>query len=123
MLLTSGLLPRIKKDTADVVNVVSTAGLQGSKHHAAYVSSKYAERGYTDSLRDELKDTLSRVIGFYPGGISTGLFVKDTDDDITKDGSYWMEPAELAKCIKQLLDLPKGIEVSEITLNRKKAYK
>jgi short-subunit dehydrogenase len=122
MLLTAGLLDRIKKDQADVVNVVSNAGLDGSKHHAAYVASKYAERGFNESLREELRDTLCRVIGFYPGGISTGLFVKATDNDITKNG-YWMEPDALATCIKQLLDLPKGIEVYDIRIGRKKAYK
>ena len=123
MLLTSGLMDRIKKDQADVVNVVSSAGLEGSSHHAAYVASKWAERGFTKSLQQELKGTLSRVIGFYPGGISTGLFVKDTDNDITQDGSYWMDPVALATCIKQLLDLPKGIEVTEIRLERKKKFK
>lgn len=122
MVLTGMLLDRIKKDQADVVNVVSTAGLEGSSHHAAYVASKWAERGFNESLREELRDTLSRVIGFYPGGISTGLFVKDTGNDITKDG-YWMNPTDLAKCIKQLLDLPKGIEVYEIRIGRKKMFK
>ena len=123
ILLTGGLLERIKKDQADVVNVVSKAGTVGSKDYAVYSASKWAERGFTDSLREELKDSLCRVIGFYPGGISTQIFAKDTGKDFTNDGNYWMEPAELAKCIKQLLDLPKGIEVTDIILERKKAYK
>jgi short-subunit dehydrogenase len=122
MLLTAGLLDRIKNDQADVVNVVSNAGLEGSSSYAAYTVSKYAERGFTESLREELRDTLCRVIGFYPGGISTGLFVKATNNDITKSG-YWMDPAALATCIKQLLDLPKGIEAYDIRIERKKAYK
>lgn len=123
MLLISGLMERIRKDGSDIVNVVSTAGLKGNKAHAAYVASKWAERGFTDSVRDELKDTSSRVIGFYPGGMKTKLFEKDLGTDITENDTYWMDPTEVAKCVKQLLDLPKGIEVSEITLNRKKGYK
>ncbi len=122
MLLSSGLLERIRSDEADVVNVVSTAGLKGNKRHSAYVASKWGQRGFTDSLREELGDTPCRVIGFYPGGMKTKLFEKDLGNDITDDGSYWMDPAEVAKCLKQLLDLPKGIEVSDITLNRKKSF-
>lgn len=123
MMLASGLINRIKKDEADVVNIVSNAGRHGSKGWPAYTATKWAERGFTESLRLELKDTMSRVIGAYPGGISTGIFYKDTGDDYTKNGEYWMEPAALALCIKQLLDLPKGIEVTEISFDRKKQFK
>lgn len=123
MLIIAGLMQRIRKDGSDILNIVSTAGLKGTGHHAVYVASKYAERGFTDSVRDELWNTPSRVIGFYPGGMKTKLFEKDLNKDITEDDTYWMDPTEVAKCIKQLLDLPKGIEVSDITLNRKKGYK
>ena len=121
MLLISRLIGRIKDDKADVVNVISTAGLKGNKDHMAYAASKWGERGFTEALRSELKDTESRVISFYPGGMKTKFFEKNLGEDITDDGTYWMDPASVALCLKQLLDLPKNIEVSEITLNRKKA--
>lgn len=121
MLLISRLINRIKDDKSDVVNVISTASLKGNKDHMAYAASKWGERGFTEALRSELKDTESRVISFYPGGMKTKFFEKNLGEDITEDGTYWMEPADVAKCLKQLLDLPKNIEVSEITLNRKKA--
>ena len=121
MLLISRLINRIKDDKSDVVNVISTAGLKGNKDHMAYAASKWGERGFTEALRSELKDTESRVISFYPGGMKTKFFEKNLGEDITDDGTYWMDPASVALCLKQLLDLPKNIEVSEITLNRKKA--
>lgn len=120
-LFLSALLDRIKQDGSDVVNVASTAGLKGNKEFPVYNASKWGERGLTEALREELKSTPSRVIAVFPGGMKTKFFEKNLDKDITEDGTYWMEPAEVAKCIKQLLDLPKGIEVSEVTLNRKKA--
>ncbi|MDQ5972357.1 MAG: hypothetical protein QG553_516 [Patescibacteria group bacterium] len=123
MMVIAGLMERIRQDGTDILNVVSTAGLKGNKNHAAYVASKWAERGFTDSVREELHDTPSRVIGFYPGGMKTKLFAKDLGKDITDNGTYWMDPAAVAVCVKQILDLPKGIEVSEITLNRKKGFK
>ena len=120
ILLTSELLDRIKLDSADVLNVISTAGLKGNSHHAVYVASKWAQRGYTLSLQDELKDTNCRVVSFCPGGIKTKLFEKNLGEDITEDETTWMNPSDLAQFIKQILDLPKSIEVSEVVMNRKK---
>lgn len=120
LLLTSKLIARIKKDGADVVNVISTAGLKGNKDHIAYAASKWGERGFTEALRNELSSYPSRVISVYPGGMKTKFFAKSIDEDVTEDGSYWMDPADVAKHIVAILDLPKGIEVSEVTLNRKK---
>ena len=116
MLLISELMDRIKKDSADVLNVVSKAGTEGSSHNPLYATSKWAERGFTLSLQETLKDTGSRVISFCPGGIKTDLFEK-ADADVNVDN--WMDPSSIAILIKQILDLPKNIEVSEILINRK----
>ncbi len=117
MLLVSNLFDRIKKDEADIVNIVSTAGVVGKKNEPVYSASKWAERGYTKSLQEQLKNTKSRVISFCPGGMQTSFFEKALGHDI--DQNNWMNPKDLAKLIKQILDLPKNIEVSEIILNRK----
>ena len=41
---------------------------------AGYAASKWAARGFTDSLREGYRDKGIRVIGVYPGGIKTELF-------------------------------------------------
>jgi NADP-dependent 3-hydroxy acid dehydrogenase YdfG len=61
------------------------------------------------------------VISFCPGGFKTKLFEKATGVDNTQDGSQWMKAEEVARCLKQLLELPKSMEVSEIIINRKAA--
>ncbi len=66
-----------------IVNIVSSAALRGRNLIAPYATSKWALRGFTDSVREENRDTNIKIIGVYPGGIKTHLF----------DG---MEPAELA---------------------------
>jgi short-subunit dehydrogenase len=123
ILLTSELMDRIRKDGADVMNIVSQAGRKADKDYSVYNATKWGERGFTEALRQELKDTPSRVIGVFPGGIKTKIFSKTTGSDYTDDGSYWMDPVALAGCLKQLFDLPKGIEVAEIVLDRKKGVK
>ena len=37
----------------------------------------------------------------------------------TEDGSQWMSAKDVASCIKQVVELPKNMEVSEIIVNRK----
>lgn len=117
MLLTSYLFERIKKDGSDILNVISTAGVIGKKNEPVYSASKWAERGYTKSLQAELELTPCRVISFCPGGMRTGFSEKALGFNASKEN--WMNPVDIAKMIKQILDLPKNIEVSEIILNRK----
>jgi short-subunit dehydrogenase len=123
ILLVSTLIDRIKKDGTDIVNVSSVAGTKGIPEEAVYGASKWALRGFSANLQLELKDSPSRVISFCPGGFDTKIFEKATGEDKTKDGSIWMPASEVARCIKQLLDLPKSMEVSEIIVNRKKVAK
>lgn len=119
MLLASNLMNRITQDGTDIVNVSSTAGLKGNPGEAVYNASKWALRGFSANLQAELRNTPSRVISFCPGGFKTKLFEKATGTDNTGDGSEWMKVEDVALCLKQTLDLPKNMEVSEIVINRK----
>jgi short-subunit dehydrogenase len=119
ILLVSGLIEKIKKDGADIVNVSSSVGLKGYADQAAYGASKWAMRGFSVNLQTELKGTPSRVISFCPGGFKSKIFEKATGIDNTKDGSKWMEAEKVALALKQTLDLPKNMEVTEIIINRK----
>jgi len=118
LLLTSKLMKKIKKDGADIVNIASTVGHKGYQDQASYGSSKWAMRGFGANLQVELKDYPSRVITVSPGGFKTKLFQKATGTDNTKGGN-WMNTKDVALVIKNLLDLPKNMEVSEIIINRK----
>ncbi|WP_104180940.1 SDR family oxidoreductase [Arthrobacter sp. B0490] len=70
--LTHHLLPRMTPE-AHIVNVSSLFGLVGPRGQTAYSSSKFALRGFTEALRNEL---LPRGIGtttVHPGGIRTNI--------------------------------------------------
>lgn len=118
ILLVSYLAERIKEDNTDIVNVASTVGLKGYVDQAAYGASKWAMRGFSANLQAELKDT-NRVISFCPGGFKSKLFEKATGDDNTTNAGEWMKPEDVATFMKQILDLPKNMEVSEVIVNRK----
>lgn len=118
LLLVSGLIERIKKDGTDIANIVSAVATKANPNEAVYGASKWALRGFTKNLQLELKNYPSRVISFCPGGFTTKMFEKATGEDKTRDGS-WMQAKDVALCLRQLLDLPKNMEVSEIVVNRK----
>ncbi len=119
MLLTSKLLERLKKDGADIVNVGATIALKsGYAQQSVYSTTKWALRGFTQNLADELKPTRCRVISFILGGFNSRMHEKVTGKAIT-DPENWMKVEDIATCLVQLLELPKNVEVSEIILNRK----
>ena len=117
MRIVSGLFDLIKANGADVVNVGSTVGFKAYENQTAYGSSKWAVRGFVESLRLELKNTPCRVIGFYPGGFKSRITEKATG--VKGDLSAYMEPKYIAKVMFDALNLPKDMEISEIIINRK----
>jgi NAD(P)-dependent dehydrogenase (short-subunit alcohol dehydrogenase family) len=71
---TRAFLPiLLEQDSGAVVNVSSVFGLIGWPTQSAYCASKFAVRGYTESLRHELRETGVRAIAVYPGGIATKI--------------------------------------------------
>lgn len=70
MLITRGLLPALRRSVAaDVVTIVSTAGLPGERSGAvsvAFRAAKQGQSGFSEALRDELRGTGIRVTAIYP---------------------------------------------------------
>ena len=62
-----------EQDSAHIVNVSSVFGLIAPSEQSAYVASKFAVRGFTESLRHELEDTNITVSCVHPGGIKTNI--------------------------------------------------
>jgi len=67
-------LPELKKrPEANLVNVASYAGILGSARVAGYCTSKFAARGFTESLRMEFAGTPLAVSLVLPGVTRTAL--------------------------------------------------
>lgn len=67
-------LPQLKeKKEAVLVNVSSLFGLIGIKYQSAYCSSKFAIRGYTESLMAENKHKGLSIHVVHPGGVNTQI--------------------------------------------------
>lgn len=116
--LISQLFDLIKKNEADIMNVGSTVGTKAYLEQCAYGTSKWGLRGTSLNLQMELAKTRCRVIQFNPGGMITKFFEKYNGTKIENPGD-WMNPKDIAKIMLDILKLPKQVEISEITINRK----
>ena len=56
-----------------IVNTSSVFGLAGIPGQSAYCASKFAVRGFTESLRHELAGTGVRAVTVHPGGVKTNI--------------------------------------------------
>ncbi|MEV4316237.1 SDR family oxidoreductase [Actinocrispum sp. NPDC049592] len=71
---TRAFLPiLVEQDSGVIVNTSSVFGLLGMPNQSAYCAAKFAVRGYTDSLRQELRGTGVSAVNVHPGGIKTNI--------------------------------------------------
>ena len=71
---TRAFLPILLAQNAGViVNTSSVFGLVGIPFQSAYCASKFAVRGFTESLRHELRGTGVSAVTVHPGGVKTNI--------------------------------------------------
>jgi len=71
---TRAFLPILTgQDEGVIVNTSSVFGLLGMPYQSAYCASKFAVRGFTDALRQELRGTGVSAVTVHPGGIRTNI--------------------------------------------------
>ncbi|WP_096155494.1 MULTISPECIES: SDR family NAD(P)-dependent oxidoreductase [Bacillus] len=83
---------------AKVLNIISTAGLKGKVDESVYVASKYAIRGFTESLQKEWEGSIV-FKAVYMGGMDTPFW--NHSDHIT-DKTRLKDPKTIAEKIVQL---------------------
>lgn len=75
---SQAFLPQlVKNDEAALVNVSSVFGMIGAPGSADYCASKFAVRGYTETLMAELNDSHVQIHLVHPGGIKTNIARKE----------------------------------------------
>lgn len=90
-------LPILKEqESAHILNVSSVFGFIAPEEQTAYCASKFAVRGFTESLRHELAGTNVTVSAIHPGGIRTNIarnsrVGKDTPGDWKQQGAKFFD--------------------------------
>ena len=91
-------LPILRRQpAAHIVNLSSVFGLVAPPGQAAYSSSKFAVRGFSQALAGELRDTPIRVSVVHPGGVRTNIArnarVGAVDPELARAGAEYFERA------------------------------
>ncbi|GGF12962.1 3-ketoacyl-ACP reductase [Flavobacterium limi] len=112
---TRAVLPNmIERQTGDIINISSTAGLNGNALTSAYSASKFAVLGLTDSLMQELRKHNIRVTALTPSTVATDLAIdlKLTDGNPEKV----MQSEDLAELIIAQLKLNRRVFIKNSSI-------
>ena len=75
-------LPHLAKaERAHIVNMSSLFGIVGMAGQTAYCTTKYALRGLSESLWEELRDTTVGLTVVHPGSVATNIMKTARGDD------------------------------------------
>lgn len=86
----------IKSIEKRIINIISTAGLKGKANESVYVASKFAVRGFTESLQKEMEDTGLHIMSVYMGGMDTPFW---NESNHIEDKSRLKSPNKIADLI------------------------
>lgn len=113
---TKTFLPVLQQQKeAHIVNISSVFGLIAPPGQSAYCASKFAVRGFTESLRHELEDTNIFVSCVHPGGIKTNIadnsrVGENADEEVKKKSVKFFEKASPTTAEQAAETIVKGIK-------------
>ncbi|WP_108670533.1 SDR family NAD(P)-dependent oxidoreductase [Peribacillus acanthi] len=106
ILMTKTFLPLLKKQQSTIIQIISTAGLRGKVNETVYCASKFAVRGFSEGLQQELDGTSVKIVNVYMGGMDTPFW--DESDHIA-DKTRLRSPKEIAELISNQYKTTKEI--------------
>jgi NADP-dependent 3-hydroxy acid dehydrogenase YdfG len=109
------------RDGGHIVNIGSVAGRQAYPNGALYVTSKFAVRGFTYALREDLLGRPIRITTVDPGLVQTDFsLVRFRGDEETAhkvyEGVEAMRPDDIAECVLFAVTRPAHVNVDEIVV-------
>ena len=114
--VTKEVLPYlISQNEGDIINVSSTAGLNGNANISAYSASKFAVIGMSQSLMKEVRKNNIRVCTLTPSTIASdmsielGIANKNSQDTV-------LQPEDFAELIVAGLQLPRRAMLANASL-------
>jgi len=112
-MLTQHFAPHMPPGSS-IVNILSIAAKTGYPNWSAYCMSKFALEGFSQSVREELRDHKIRVINVYPAATDTNIW-----NDI--EGSWprgkMISAKDVASAVAYALSRPADVALENITLS------
>jgi 3-hydroxy acid dehydrogenase/malonic semialdehyde reductase len=118
--MTRLCLPHLR-DHGHIVNLGSVAGREPYENAAVYVASKYAVRGFTYALRQDLLGRPIHVHTVDPGLVETNFSrVRFRGDEEKARAVYAglepVRPEDVAECVLFVLTRPQHVNVDELVI-------
>ncbi|MFD1040071.1 SDR family NAD(P)-dependent oxidoreductase [Virgibacillus byunsanensis] len=110
ILTVQSALPLIRASNGRILTIISTAGLRGKVNESIYCASKFAVKGFTESLQKEWEDASFTITSVYMGGMNTPFWENSTH---VNDPSRLKGPKEVAAQIYQEDDGRKEILIDK----------
>ena len=111
-LLTQGFAGQMPPGSS-IVNILSVAAKRGFPGWSSYCMSKFALEGFSQSVREELREHKIRVINIYPAATNTEIW-NNVEGDWPRNKMISAE--QVASAIVYALSRPADVTVENITL-------
>ena len=112
-MLTQHFAPRMPPGSS-VVNILSIAAKTGFANWSAYCMSKFAFEGFSQAVREELREHKIRVINIYPAATDTNIWS-------SVEGNWPREkmisPNDVASAVAYALSQPAEVALENISLS------
>lgn len=114
-MLTQEVLPHFKtQKSGNIINIASTAALNGFARGSIYASSKFALRALTQCWQAELRPLNIRVMQVNPSEVPTAF---NKPDRVEKDlVEHKLTPMEIAYSIKSVLEMDDRGMIPELSV-------
>lgn len=120
---TQHAIKMMPEEGGRIVNVSSLSGHRVPPTGGFYSPTKFAVKGLTESLRNELKATNSRhqIASVSPGFVDTPLvntYFRGREDDLSalRQNTRMLDAADIARVVLHILEAPPHVEIGDVIL-------
>lgn len=92
-----------KNEYGHIINIASTAALEGMPMVSGYCATKWAVKGFSESIWRELRDYKVKVTCVYPGSVKTDFFRNSPN---IQPHDYMLMPDDVAAMMVYALKTP-----------------
>ena len=122
--VTEEVLPHLNKEESLIFNTISTAGVPdlpsgNNLLWKSYGASKWGMVGYTQALRESLRETNTQVIQYFPGGFESNLY-ENAGRENPHNQPWMMNTEDVVDIILFALTRPKDVYIEKIVVSKKK---
>jgi 3-oxoacyl-[acyl-carrier protein] reductase len=111
-LVAQAALPHLRASRGYLITLSSVSGQMGQPGGGAYNASKWAIRGFTQSLLQEVRGEGVRATAILPGRVATPMLGSaEHDPDL-------LAPEDVADAVRWLLSLRPVVQIKDLVLER-----